>query len=644
MYQLIARLRLWQKFTLVGSIALLMAGVVSWLLMQNYYQGMRTVQIELSGLKPVRDVVSLVRLMQQHRGLAAGVLAGNSQLQADQGAKQDEVGQALKQVSASVQALAQASDDRRLTELVRRIEQDWQTLATGVRTHGIAEAASYQAHTALIKQQLALSSRLLDVSGLILDPEAVSFHLIASLLEQLPNQIESMGQARSLGSAILARQAITPDERVQLQILLALAQDQGEKMHAQANKALEADKALQISIGPALKHATTGYEQALQLVQDKILRASVLDTSPRDYSLGMTQGVDTSYALIELGNTALTGILGERLAQAERQLLLLGGSLLAVVALSVWVIHSTVRQADLAVRQTLAATQALAQGDLGHRIQVETRDEFGAIARMLDQAMRTLAHTMQEIKRSTLSVNTATAEIAMGTQDLSDRTEEQASALEETSASMKTLSDHVQKNSREAQQACEMAQQACDVARQGGDTVHDVVEAMLKINQGSSRIGDIIGVIDGIAFQTNILALNAAVEAARAGEQGRGFAVVATEVQVLARRSSEAAREIKTLITASVEQVAMGTQKANQAGDAVHGIVDAITRVTGIMTSISQASADQTQGILQVLAAVTQMDDMTQKNAAMVEQTAATSKSLQAQADQVAQAMERFHF
>ena len=644
MYQIISRFRLWQKFTLVGSIALLMAGVVSLLLMQSYHQGMRTVQAELSGLQPVRDTVALIRLMQQHRGLSSGLLAGNGQLQADQSAKQEEVSQALKQAGASLQTLARDSGDSSVTELVRRIEQDWRTLASGVQSRSISDAASYQAHTTLIRQQLALASRLLDVSGLILDPEAVSFHLIASLLEQLPNQVESVGQARSLGTMILAHQQITPDERMQLQILLALAKEQNEKMQIQASKALLADPALQGSIGPALKQAAQGYEQALQLVQDKILRASVLDTSPKDYSAGMTQVIDASYALIELGNTTLGVILGERLAQAERQLLLLVSSLLAVIGLSAWVIHVTVRQAGQAVQQTLAATQALARGDLGQRIRVDAHDEFGTIAHTLEQSMHALAHTMQEIRHVSLSVNTASGEIAMGTQDLSDRTEEQASALEETSASMRALSDHVQKNAREAQQACDMAQQACDAARQGGDTVHDVVEAMQTINQSSSRISDIIGVIDSIAFQTNILALNAAVEAARAGEQGRGFAVVASEVQVLARRSSEAAREIKGLITTSVEQVAMGTQKANQAGDAVHGIVDAIMRVTGIMTSISQASADQTQGILQVLAAVTQMDDMTQKNAAMVEQTAAASKSLQAQADQVAQAMERFRF
>ncbi len=184
MYQLISRLRLWQKFTLVGFIALLMAGSASLLLMQNYYQGMRTVQVELSGLKPMRDVLSLLRLMQQHRGLAAGWLAGNGQLQAERDAKQDEVGQALKQAGASVLALAQDGADVGLAELVRRIEQDWQTLASGVRSRGLSEAASFQAHTALIKQQLALASRLLDVSGLILDPEAVSFHLIASLFDQ----------------------------------------------------------------------------------------------------------------------------------------------------------------------------------------------------------------------------------------------------------------------------------------------------------------------------------------------------------------------------------------------------------------------------------------------------------------------------
>ncbi len=644
MYQIVSRLKLWQKFTLVCSIALLLAGGLSWLLMRHYYQDIRTVQSELSGLEPMRDVVSLVKLTQQHRGLSAGLLAGDAQLQADQRAKQAEVGQALKQASASVQALVRENGDKGLTESLRRIEQDWQLLATAVQTQGIAGPASFQAHGALIQQQLELSAKVLDVSALILDPEAPSFYLISGLLDQLPRQIESMGQLRALGSAILARQAITTDERIQLQILLAQAKDQSQKMQAHARQALEADRALEARIAPALNESMASYDRARQLVQDKILQASVLDLSPKEYFAGMTKAIDGPYALIKAGDTMLNELLGVRLAQAERELLLLAGSLLAVVVLSAWVIYATMRQAGQAVKETLAATQALAQGDLGHRVRVDSHDEFGTIAQTLDESMHTLANTMQEIKQAIHSVNTASSEIASGTQDLSQRTEEQASALEQTSASMKVLSDHVQKNSEDAQQACDMAQRACDVARQGGSTVHDVVDSMQKINESSNRINDIIGVIDSIAFQTNILALNAAVEAARAGEQGRGFAVVASEVRVLAQRASEAAREIKSLITESVEQVAVGTRKANQAGDAVHGIVEAITRVTTIMTSISQASADQTQGILQVLAAVTEMDDMTQKNAAMVEESAAASKNLLAQADQVAQAMDRFQF
>ena len=259
------------------------------------------------------------------------------------------------------------------------------------------------------------------------------------------------------------------------------------------------------------------------------------------------------------------------------------------------------------------------------------------------QAMQeSLARIVSAVRNNAESVATASAQIAQGNQDLSQRTEQQASALQETAASMEQLGSTVQQNARNAQQADQLAREASDVAQRGGSVVGDVVQRVKAINDGSRRIAEIIGTIDGIAFQTNILALNAAVEAARAGEQGRGFAVVAGEVRALAQRSSEAAREIKELITASVEQAEAGASLADQAGRTMQEVVEAIRRVSGIVGEISSASAEQSSGVAQVGTAVNQMDQATQQNATLVQESAAAADSLQGQAQQLVHAVAVF--
>jgi len=253
-----------------------------------------------------------------------------------------------------------------------------------------------------------------------------------------------------------------------------------------------------------------------------------------------------------------------------------------------------------------------------------------------------LSRIVGAVRQSADNISTASNEVAQGNNDLSARTEEQASALEETAASMEELSSTVKQNADNAKQANQLALGASTVAIKGGEVVSQVVTTMKGINDSSKKIADIISVIDGIAFQTNILALNAAVEAARAGEQGRGFAVVASEVRSLAGRSADAAKEIKTLITASVERVEQGTALVDQAGTKMSEVVDAIKRVTDIMGEISAASQEQSAGVAQVGEAVTQMDQATQQNAALVEESAAAAESLKAQAQQLVSAVSVF--
>ena len=286
--------------------------------------------------------------------------------------------------------------------------------------------------------------------------------------------------------------------------------------------------------------------------------------------------------------------------------------------------------------------QRLSAGDLTQKIDTDYRGTLGQLKNDANATVDNLQEIVGQIKGATEAINTAAKEIASGNQDLSGRTEEQASSLEETASSMEQLTSTVKQNADNARQANELAGTAQEVATRGGAVVGQVVQTMSAIHQSSAKIADIIGVIDGIAFQTNILALNAAVEAARAGEQGRGFAVVATEVRNLARRSANAAKEIKGLISDSVERVEAGNKQVEQAGRTMEEVVSAIERVAKIMADISSASREQSSGIEQVSLAVSQMDEVTQQNAALVEEAAAAAESLEEQAHALASAVAVF--
>jgi methyl-accepting chemotaxis protein I, serine sensor receptor len=294
------------------------------------------------------------------------------------------------------------------------------------------------------------------------------------------------------------------------------------------------------------------------------------------------------------------------------------------------------------INEAVSVANAVASGDLTSRIEVNSNNETGRLMQALRQMNDNLVDLVSKVRSGTDSIYTASSEIASGNSDLSQRTEEQASSLEETASSMEELTSTVRQNADNARQANQLASGASEVAVRGGTVVGQVVQTMSAINDSSKKIVDIISVIDGIAFQTNILALNAAVEAARAGEQGRGFAVVATEVRTLAQRSAAAAKEIKELIGNSVSKVEDGTRLVDEAGATMNEIVNSVKRVTDIMAEISAASQEQSSGIEQVNQAVTQMDEVTQQNAALVEEAAAAAESMQEQAHALSQAVAVF--
>ncbi|RTD94443.1 HAMP domain-containing protein [Variovorax atrisoli] len=317
---------------------------------------------------------------------------------------------------------------------------------------------------------------------------------------------------------------------------------------------------------------------------------------------------------------------------------LLVGSIALGLGLALWIARIVSRPLEEAVK----VAQSVAGGDLTSRIEARTTDETGQLLEALKGMNESLVKIVSEVRTGTDTIATASSQIASGNQDLSSRTEEQASSLEQTAASMEELTSTVKQNADNARQANQLAVSASEVAVKGGSVVSQVVDTMGSINASSKKIVDIIGVIDGIAFQTNILALNAAVEAARAGEQGRGFAVVASEVRSLAQRSAAAAKEIKTLIGDSVEKVEEGSKQVEEAGRTMEEIVGSVKRVTDIMGEITAASQEQTSGIEQINQAITQMDQVTQQNAALVEEASAAAQSLQEQAGSLVKSVSIF--
>ncbi len=303
-----------------------------------------------------------------------------------------------------------------------------------------------------------------------------------------------------------------------------------------------------------------------------------------------------------------------------------------------WIVKGITRPLD----QAIDIAKTVAAGDLRCDVDVKTRDEVGELLTALKQMSSNLSDIVSRVRAGTETIASASNEVATGSQDLSTRTEQQASSLEETASSMTELTSTVRQNNENATQARKLADQASDVAVRGGATVSEVVQTMGAINESSRKIVDIIGVIDGIAFQTNILALNAAVEAARAGEQGRGFAVVAGEVRNLAHRSAAAAKEIKQLIGDSVERVEAGSRLVGEAGVTMDEVVNSVRRVTSIIGEIATATGEQSQGIEQISDAISQMDSVTQQNAALVEEAAAAAEALQQQAASLAEAVSVF--
>jgi len=631
-------LRLWKKFSLLALLALVLAGVPAAFYATNAMRTVERARLEAAGVPHIHAVMKVVQLMQQHRGLSAMFL-GASVAQTERESKQAEVDAAMQAADA---VLSGGGHDKPIVQAWRDARGAWAGLAPGVAARGINAADSFARHTEIVKVLAGLIDLLGDHHGLWLDHERDSNALITASLQVLPRVAEELGQARAKGSMYLSRLEASTKERIELGALITKAGEDLEAAEAHLTKAFAASPALRNALDAPLKSLVSSTRAAFTLAGEQVVRPEVLSGSGTEFFATYTRVIDQAFdfssaAIVELGKLLDAR---ERRVMTEELAMLAG--MITVFALVALLAHAVVRSITGPAADAVRLANALACGELGERVYCDARDEMGEMLSALDTMRESLVEAIQSIRASADSVGSASQQIAAGNLDLSSRTDEQASTLEETASSMEELTVTVKQNADSARKANQLAIGASRVVDQGGQAMGDVVSTMNGIADSSKRIGDIVGVIDGIAFQTNLLALNAAVEAARAGEQGRGFAVVAGEVRALAQRSAAAAKEIRQLIETSVERVKDGTQLVEGAGATMEKILVSVRQVTDIMSEIAAASEEQLRGIEQVNLAVMQMDQATQQNAALVEESSAAAEEMANQAGDLVRAVAHF--
>jgi len=638
MKTLLEQMTLTKKFLLLGLIGLVLAGLPSFLYVREASKTLDAYVGEETGIGPVRAVLKTVQFTQQHRGLSALFLGGVAEVADKRSTKEAETEASFKQVDALVSALG----DGEVAAAWAGAKRDWATLHANVSGKRITPQQSNADHAAVIKQLLQVEELIGDAYGLSLDPEKDTYELIQAMYYQLPSLTEESGRLRAAGAALLAKHEASADERAAISALIGRVNDRsGQTLNAYA-KAATANKLFDEKLRASIQKAMEMAQALTRIADENIVKPESLSMPGPQWVATATAAIDQQFEGSTLASDLLVAEIQRKIEVLRRERLLTALSMLlafgAATYLTVLITVSVTRP----INQAVDLARNVAAGRLTADFEVTGDNEVGHMLRALKEMNDSLRRIVGEVRASVDTIGAATRDIAQGNADVSARLESQASSLEETASSMEELTSTVRQNADNARQANELVQTASEIAEHGGSVVSRVVQTMGEINDSSRRIVDIITVIDGIAFQTNILALNAAVEAARAGEQGRGFAVVASEVRNLAQRSAAAAKEIKELINRSVERVEAGNQLADQAGHAMEDILGSVHRITQIMQEISVASNEQGAGIEQINHAVTQMDDTTQQNAALVEQTAAASASLQEQAQALMRAMSVF--
>ncbi len=640
---LMQRLRLFPKFVLVAVLFAVPVILVTGLLINELDKSISFTEQERLGLQQIREIHELSKLAQQHRALRRLALAGNAAA-SDNASKIQNALSAKLNTNLDPISIPQLTNGQLKTPVsesenaVSKIKQSWANVVRKLASSKASE--SYADHTVLIDQLNKLSTTIANHSKLSLDPEVDTYYLIGLFAKTFPELAEGIFDIASRGAPYIDTGLLEANEDVLLNADVMLAKRDIARIPAQFEAMFQENPTFktQLKNPQALLANNLAF---LERAKNEILN-TLNQTSGTEFLAAGSKSAEGLYDYADAAADLLDVTLKARIDRAIfHRNILLGASLIGLL-ISAYLLAGFYASFSQEVRKLSASVASVAGGDLTTSIDSQGTDEVAQLLHAFDLMRINLATLVNNIRHGTEAIANASSEIAHGNADLSTRTEQQAGSLEETSASMEELTNAVKQNAASAEHANQNAVTASAVAKDGGIAVAEVINTMAAIQQSSKRINDIIGVIDGIAFQTNILALNAAVEAARAGEQGRGFAVVASEVRNLAQRSASAAKEIKVLITTSVEQVGVGSRQVTAAEHTMAHIVTAIHSMADNMSEITTASVEQRSGIEQVNQALGQMDDITQQNAALVEQAAAAAQSMHDQALHLAKAVSAF--